>query len=144
MPLLLSFKTHGQVEEIFFVALTEDQRTELRTCLNPKLVVKARHVVHLFSPEGEEQLCKGGARLHSVGDCRRDDYVHLLQKLRTANEEVMPVVFTHGVDSQAVEQNWRLVNRHKATLRHVGPEMYLYLLHRLAHLLNQRRWTARA
>ena len=137
MPMLLSFKAHGQVEEIFFVALL---RTELRASLKPKLVVKARHTVHLFNPEGDEVVCTGGARLHSVGDCRRDDYSLLLSSLRNANEAIVPIVFTHGVDSQAVEQNWRLINRHKATLRHAGPEMYLYLLHRLGHLLNQRRW----
>ena len=120
--------------------LHEAQRTELRKCLNPHLVVKARHVVDLYGVTGDQATCPSLARLLSVGVCRRDEYSDLLKLLRTATEAVTPVVLTYGVDTQAVEQNWRLINRHKAILRHTGPEMYLYLLHRLAHLVNLKRW----
>ena len=64
----------------------------------------------------------------------------LLGQLRDADEPVHHVCFENGLVSQAAEQNWRILNRHKATLQHTGPRMYVFLLHRVAHLLNLRKW----
>ena len=102
--------------------------------------VKARCSLCLHDANGEVIEFAAGARLVSAGDGRRDYYRLLYDLIREARSPWAPVMFTYGVDTQAVEQNWRQVNRHKATLRHAGRELYMYLLHRIGHLLNLKRW----
>ena len=87
---------------------------------------------------GRTMLSKG-SELVRVGVFRRDGVAKVLEVLR-AGVSVDGVTVVKNANTEAVEENWRLINRHKATLRHSGKHMYFYLLHRIGHLLNQRRW----
>ena len=91
------------------------------------------------SPERAAAVVPAKAQLVRAGAFRRDGIALLLQRLRGASA-VGGIVLARSIDTPALEQNWRYVNRHKATLRHTGRNMYLYLLHRLGHLLNLERW----
>lgn len=139
LPFAVSFNTPGDSPELEAAVLTEEERTDLRQSLNPKLQVNAGHGLRLPGPVGHlVSYCKG-ASLVSAGSFRRYRVSYLHEKLRTAHEPLSPEEFTVGVDTQAVERNWRQINRHNATLRYAGRQMYMYLLHRIGHLLNQRR-----
>ena len=81
-----------------------------------------------------------GMRLVGVNARRRDSIDEVRQAALAAGTPSESVVFRKTVDTQAVEQNWVKVDRHKATLRHSGKEFYFFYLHRIAHLLNKRRW----
>jgi len=69
----------------------------------------------------------------------RDAMATLIDSLKTEQCD-SAVELIVSVDSQAVGQNWRYMNRHKLTLHFCGPYLYWFLLHRLGHLLNERRW----
>ena len=54
----------------------------------------------------------------------------------------LSLMFSKGMNTQAVEQSWHVFNRYKKTLRRTGPRMYFFLLHLLGHLMNKEKWIA--
>ena len=82
----------------------------------------------------------GGSQLTRTKQFAREPMALLIDALSACTDNPMLVSFISTPDTQAVEQNWRYVNRHKLTLHSTGPRLYRYLLHRLGHLLNERRW----
>ncbi|CAK0890529.1 unnamed protein product, partial [Prorocentrum cordatum] len=118
---------------------TNAQRTALLARFDPLLRLKGPHPVRLRDAEGQAAWVRKGAALVAAGVFRRDGREAVRQAL-TSHEAVSGVTVVKTSNTEAVEENWRFINRHKATLRHAGAEMNFYLLHRIAHLLNVRRW----
>ena len=81
-----------------------------------------------------------GSQLTRTKQFAREPMAFLIDALSVCTDNHKPVSFIKTPDTQAVEQNWRYLNRHKLTLHNTGPRLYRYLLHRLGHLLNERRW----
>ena len=118
---------------------TSAQRTALLARFDPLLRLKGPHPVRLRDAQGQAAWVRKGAALVAAGVFRRDGREAVRQAL-AAGGAVSGVTVVKTSNTEAVEENWRFINRHKATLRHAGAEMYFYLLHRIAHLLNVRRW----
>ena len=122
------------------LVLTEAAHREtIRGALSTRLQITGSAALFFPGKHGRDESVWKGMQLCGVGELRRHGLPKLLAALR---QEVVqpPIVVVKSIDTEAVEQNWRQLNRHKATLRHAGPKMYLYLLHRVAHLLNIDRW----
>ena len=144
LPMVVTFRGQKSDEDIVSIVSTEPQRATMRSSLDPKMAVKPGSNLSLDDTTGDIMEIPSRADIVGVGFLRKDEYSMLLKKLSSAQAPIFPVCFEHGINSQAVEQNWRQINRHKATLRHAGRNMYLFLLHRIGHLLNIRRWSGAA
>jgi hypothetical protein len=119
---------------------TSAQRQDLQGHLNNHLQTTWLGIRSFRSPEGTRVLVPRGASLLRVGVFQRSGYKAIFEELSKNSSAAVLLTVVKNVNTQAMEQHWRIFNRHKATFRHLSKACYLYLLHRLGHLLNVKRW----
>jgi hypothetical protein len=144
LPLPVEFVRDGQT--IRAELKTKKQRQTLMERLNMQMVYTHRAGLSLPGqrPEAGDEvqalLVWKGMRVQSAGVIRRDGVSALVASLKVSNLDVEGVTVVKPRNTQAMEENWRVINRHKSTLRHTGRFVYDYLLHRIGHLRNLRLW----
>ena len=121
----------------------ERSRTCLVQCLAPSGKLKVRwRIAHA----GQNLTIPFKAMIHEVDHVLLATKDNLQQAMEEnpAGQEPINLVFSRPVNSSASEQNWRLLNRHKHTLRSCHPEAFHFLMRRLFHLHNKRLFRKRA
>ena len=139
LPISLAFTHNAQV--LSCQIRNESERQGLLYHLDKDMKATWMGVRRYSDGNGSNVWVPKGACCNVVASFARHGWTDLLAQVTQNEHRVLLVTVVLNTNTQVMEQHWKILNRHKATLRHASRGVYDFLVHRLVHLLNMRRWS---